>query len=419
MKAEKSRARRLGYLSPLFLGTGLFLCYQFYQKWDAYHMLGRTVMGCLGAFLLFLPFSKKLCTLAAEILLLSVVFSAVSPAFRSVWTGSSSFTVKDLPSFLLSILTFAIPLLLFAISLFLKFRRNSISLSAVDLMSGSEFEQFCADVLRKNGFHNVELMGGSGDQGVDIVAKKEKKRYAVQCKCYTSKLGNTPVQEVFAGKAYYECDAAAVMTNSYFTAGAIALSQSTEVLLWDRDWISDRLAASGKRKIARFFYFILANLLFAAALLFLVVAFIAFLQNNIPAAILSLFTAFSSSICAYLIHKKKPSKSEEESSEDCDDRTDFSAEREIGSEFEGSAAAAPDEERVLEEEDEEPGSESLKSTKALLEETEAEKLREARNRLEVEREKENQEKYLRSIYGEELKWRREQLHGGSDEDRQE
>jgi len=98
---------------------------------------------------------------------------------------------------------------------------------------GHQFEYFCAELLRYNGFSHVNVTKGSGDQGVDILATKDHLRYAFQCKCYSTALGNKPVQEITAGCAYYRCDIGIVMTNSSFTAGACALAQATKVQLWD------------------------------------------------------------------------------------------------------------------------------------------------------------------------------------------
>jgi len=108
-------------------------------------------------------------------------------------------------------------------------------ISVVDKMDGRQFEFFCADLLRKSGFINVEVTRSSGDQGVDIVAMKDSIRYAIQCKCYSKDLGNTPIQEVNAGKVYYKCHVGVVLTNRHFTAGAKELAEATGVLLWDRD----------------------------------------------------------------------------------------------------------------------------------------------------------------------------------------
>ena len=111
---------------------------------------------------------------------------------------------------------------------------NLNSVSSIDGMGGHDFEYFCADLLRKNGFFEVSVTKGSGDQGVDVLATKDGIKYAIQCKNYVSALGNTPVQEVHAGKTFYSCHVGVVMTNSTFTPGAKTLAQATGVLLWDR-----------------------------------------------------------------------------------------------------------------------------------------------------------------------------------------
>lgn len=112
---------------------------------------------------------------------------------------------------------------------------------SIDAMEGHDFEYWCADVLRKNGFTDVKVTQGSGDQGVDVLAVKDGIKYAVQCKCYSSDLGNKPVQEVHTGKSIYHCQIGAVMTNRHFTQGAKDAAEATGVLLWDRDTV-ERMA---------------------------------------------------------------------------------------------------------------------------------------------------------------------------------
>lgn len=113
-----------------------------------------------------------------------------------------------------------------------------------DGMDGHDFEYWCAELLKKSGFANVEVTKGSGDQGVDVLAVKDGIRYAIQCKCYSSNLGNGPVQEVHAGKALYHCQVGVVMKNQYFTAGAKELAEATGVLLWDREKLEEMLATT-------------------------------------------------------------------------------------------------------------------------------------------------------------------------------
>ena len=110
--------------------------------------------------------------------------------------------------------------------------------SAIDGMEGHDFEYFCTDLLKKGGFSEVSVTQGSGDQGVDILATKDGIKYAIQCKNYASALGNKPVQEVSAGKIFYNCHVGVVLTNSTFTPGAISLANATGVLLWDRNILS-------------------------------------------------------------------------------------------------------------------------------------------------------------------------------------
>lgn len=120
--------------------------------------------------------------------------------------------------------------------------RIEYELEVADRMDGHSFEYWCANLLRKNWFLDVQVTRGSGDHGVDIVAIKDGIKYAIQCKCYSSPLGNTPVQEVNTGKLMYDCHVGVVMTNSSFTSGAIELADKAGVLLWDRRKLEEMLA---------------------------------------------------------------------------------------------------------------------------------------------------------------------------------
>ncbi|MBR3059218.1 MAG: restriction endonuclease [Oscillospiraceae bacterium] len=115
-------------------------------------------------------------------------------------------------------------------------------LNRIDCMEGHSFEHWCADLLKWHRYSEIRVTKGSGDQGVDILAIKDGQKYAIQCKRYESKLSNKPIQEIIAGKSFYDCDCAVVMTNSYFTDGAVALADKTGVKLWDRDTIASMLS---------------------------------------------------------------------------------------------------------------------------------------------------------------------------------
>ena len=106
---------------------------------------------------------------------------------------------------------------------------------SLDAMDGHEFEHYCAELLRQNGFENVEVTQASGDYGIDVLAEKDGVTYAIQCKCYSDNVGNHAVQEAHSGASYYGRMVAAVMTNRYFTAAAKETAARIHVLLWDRD----------------------------------------------------------------------------------------------------------------------------------------------------------------------------------------
>lgn len=109
--------------------------------------------------------------------------------------------------------------------------------SDLDLMEGHEFEYFCAELLRRNGFQEVEVTRASGDYGIDILAEKEGITYAIQCKRYAAPVGVKAVQEAYAGRDYYDCMVGAVLTNQYFTTPAVEAARKLKILLWDRGYL--------------------------------------------------------------------------------------------------------------------------------------------------------------------------------------
>ena len=113
--------------------------------------------------------------------------------------------------------------------------------SDIDLMEGHDFEYFCADLLRKKGFQEVEVTKGSGDYGIDILAQKDGVTYGIQCKCYATPVGVKAVQEAYAGKDYYDCMVGVVLTNQYFTTPAVEVAKKLKIMLWDRGYLESMM----------------------------------------------------------------------------------------------------------------------------------------------------------------------------------
>lgn len=106
-----------------------------------------------------------------------------------------------------------------------------------DYMTGPDFEVYCADLLRKNGFIDVSVTSTSGDFGADIIATQNKIKYAIQCKCYSSDIGVDAVYQVTGGMKYYDANVGVVLTNRYFTRQAKELASKIGIVLWDRDFL--------------------------------------------------------------------------------------------------------------------------------------------------------------------------------------
>jgi restriction system protein len=155
-------------------------------------------------------------------------------------------------------------LLIVAIVVFLLYTRNrppktpaavelTRLLGIVPCMSGAQFEVFVAKIMRGLGYR-ATVLGGSGDQGVDVIATAGKERLAIQCKNYAKPVGNKPVQEVYAGARHHRCTAAWVVAPEGFTKGAVELARSVGVSLRDaqalRGWIR-QIDAKERAKNAR------------------------------------------------------------------------------------------------------------------------------------------------------------------------
>lgn len=110
-----------------------------------------------------------------------------------------------------------------------------------DYMEGTDFEQYCAMILRENGY-TTELTPASGDYGVDIIAKHSGIIYAIQCKCYSSDVGVEAVYQVSGGMKYYHANIGIVLTNRYFTRNAKELADAIGVILWDRESLENLIA---------------------------------------------------------------------------------------------------------------------------------------------------------------------------------
>jgi restriction system protein len=113
-----------------------------------------------------------------------------------------------------------------------------------DALTDREFEIFCADVMEAQGW-KVQLGKGKRDQGIDVLCKKAGKTVCIQCKKFSQPVGNSAVQEAYAGKGFSGADIAAVVSNAAYTPSARQLASTNGVLLLHYDDLRDLDSLTG------------------------------------------------------------------------------------------------------------------------------------------------------------------------------
>ncbi|MGA9492762.1 MAG: restriction endonuclease [Mycobacterium sp.] len=102
-------------------------------------------------------------------------------------------------------------------------RRPGSSMESIDAMTGVEFENYVAARLRRAGWR-VDFTSATGDYGVDLIAVKDGKSVAVQCKRYGNPVGVAAVQQVVSGARHHDCSKSIVVSNQEFTRAAKRLA---------------------------------------------------------------------------------------------------------------------------------------------------------------------------------------------------
>lgn len=105
----------------------------------------------------------------------------------------------------------------------------------IDELSGSDFEKYIYELALSLGY-DAKLTANSSDQGVDIILNES---IAIQCKRYKDNVGNGAVQEVVAGRRFYNCRQSVVITNSKFTENAKVLAKKNYVKLIDGEKLKE------------------------------------------------------------------------------------------------------------------------------------------------------------------------------------
>lgn len=104
-------------------------------------------------------------------------------------------------------------------------------------LDGIDFEHWCAEKIRQQGWE-TSVSKASGDQGVDVLARRDGILVAIQCKRYANPIGNKAVQEIFTGAQNEDAGHSCVIGTGGFTPSAVRIASKTGVHLLDATNIS-------------------------------------------------------------------------------------------------------------------------------------------------------------------------------------
>ena len=114
-----------------------------------------------------------------------------------------------------------------------------LTIEQVDRMHGLTFEAYVCKLLESQGYA-VENIRASNDYGVDVIASKGKEKIAIQIKRSKNPIDRHAISDASAGKDFYKCRKAMLITNSTLTDSARMFAKEigcetverTEFLAW-------------------------------------------------------------------------------------------------------------------------------------------------------------------------------------------
>lgn len=113
------------------------------------------------------------------------------------------------------------------------FNEDAIDVATMDPY---DFEDLCKSLLEHENYADVHRKGGSGDMGVDIVAKwfngNTSETWLIQCKRWVSNVDATPIQRLVSERERLGADKIACYTTSGYSKDAkiVAKSQNVELI---------------------------------------------------------------------------------------------------------------------------------------------------------------------------------------------
>ena len=108
---------------------------------------------------------------------------------------------------------------------------NAHSLGEIEKLSGTEFEIWFAQLLKRNGYTGVSITRPSNDGGVDIIAYQGPVCFIFQCK-NSDRAGIRALQEIWFAKTDKH-HTPVVVTRGRFSKTTLAAAKRRGILCWD------------------------------------------------------------------------------------------------------------------------------------------------------------------------------------------
>ncbi|MFC5724944.1 restriction endonuclease [Streptomyces gamaensis] len=112
------------------------------------------------------------------------------------------------------------------------------TLADVDKMSGTEFEELVAELCRRDGCSEVRRVGGTGDQGADVVGRlPDGRAMVVQCKRYAprSSIASREMRDLLGSKVHFGADAAVFVTTTRLSGPSEEFARTNGIIAIHRD----------------------------------------------------------------------------------------------------------------------------------------------------------------------------------------
>ena len=120
---------------------------------------------------------------------------------------------------------------------------------AINRMSWREFEMLVGEAFRRRGYEVAETGGKGVDGGVDLILRKDGKRFLVQCKQWRARqVGVSVVRELYGVMAAEQAAGGFVITSGSFTREAREFASGRTVELIDGVGLARLTDESGRTR---------------------------------------------------------------------------------------------------------------------------------------------------------------------------